>query len=411
MPILQTLGGATGWGKLKRQLGLYWAILGTGSGYGSKTTGRLGNFYYQTYGVTRKLTKNGEFVWGRSLGIGNVYAIGTDSSENVYIAGPDNFFAAKYDSNGTMQWQRTLTPSGVSGYAQDMVTNDSGTSYLAGDRVSGGVTYAAIACVSSSGSVLWSQYNTTADTHYIGVGHSSSANLTVAAGHSGGGGRVDVTAYNATTGAVQWQRTITTTDSSLIFGMGCAVDTAGNVYVSGMSGSSPRHSFIVKYNISGTMQWARQLEIPGVYSYNDYATPGIDSDGNVYISFYLDNNNIDSPNNGGGFAKFNSSGTLQFIRKLNTIYGWLRINVAPDGTVALMGTDGLAKLKGDGSGLGTYSGFTYASSSLQAVTPSFNYGTAGHGYAGASFTATATSNSVSTPTINPAIQYIGTEVG
>lgn len=411
MPLLQTLGngGAAGWGRLKRVLGLHWLIQGTGSGYGVKTMGKLGNLYYQTYGVTRKLTKNGEFVWGRSLNTGNTQGLSTDSSENVYIAGSNSFFVAKYNSNGDIQWQRTLAPAGTGGSAQDIITNTIGTSYVAGEFFSGGNTHAVISCVLSDGGHLWSQYNTTANTQYTGVGYSATAGMAAAAGHYGGGAGVHVTAYAGATGAVQWQRTISPTDGQYMFGMGCTVDSSGNVYVTGMSGAT-RHTFIVKYNSSGTFQWARQLEIPGVYSYNDYGTPGVDSSGNVYLSFYADQNNLDGSNYGGGFAKFNSSGTLQLIRKVNVVTGWLRINVAADGTVALMGTDGVLKVNGDGSGLGTYSGVTYATSSLTATTPSFNYNTAGYGYASPGFSATASGYSVSYPSISPAVKYIGTEV-
>lgn len=413
MPLLQSLGngGAASWGRLKRVLGLHWIIQNTGSGYGVKITGKLGNLYYQTYGATRKLTKNGEFVWGRSLNTGNTQGLSTDSSENVYIAGSNSFFVAKYNSNGDIQWQRTLAPAGTGGSAQDIVTNTIGTSYVAGEFFSGGNTYGVISCVTSDGGHLWSQYNTTANTPYTSVGYAASVGMAAAAGHYGGGTGIHVTAFAGSNGAVQWQRTISPTDGQSMFAMGCTMDSSGNVYVTGMSGS-PRKSFIIKYNSSGTFQWARQLEVPGVYSTNDYATPGVDSAGNVYLSFYYDYNNNDASNNGGGFAKFNSSGTLQFIRKVNNVTGWLRINVAPDSTVAIMGTAAILKVNGDGSGLGTYSNFSYVNASfLTATTPSFNYNTAGYGYASPGFSATASGYSVTYPSISPAVQYIGTEVG
>ncbi len=386
-------------------------IKNTGSGYGSKSISSTGNVYYQTYGATRKLTKNGEFVWGRGINSGNTQGISVDNSENVYIAGSNNFFAAKFNSNGDLQWQRTLAPigTGIGGDAQDIVTNTIGTSYIAGTYINGGNTYAAISCVMSDGGHLWSLYNTTANTYYQGVGYNAGVGMAVAAGTYGSGAGVHVTAFAGGNGSVQWQRTITPTDGQTMWGMGCTMDASGNVYVTGMSGSV-RHSFVVKYNSSGTFQWARQLEIPGVYSYNDYATPGTDADGNVYISFYQDYNNNEG-SKGGGFAKFNSSGTLQFIRRIDVVTGVLRINVASDGTVVLMGTAAIAKLKGDGSGLGTYSDFSYSGASLTATTPSFNYNTAGFGYASPGFASTPSGYSLTYPSISPAVQYIGTEVG
>lgn len=412
MPLLQTLGnsGASAWGRLKRILGLYWVVQGTGSGYGVATTGALGNLYYQTYSTTIKLNKNGEVVWARKVNPSNTQALSIDSSENVYIAGSGAFFVAKYNSNGVIQWQRQLATNATASSAQASVTNTIGTTYICGQYNTGGNDYPVVSCVDSSGNLVWAQYLTTPSSYYNGIGYNATAGIAVAAGTYSGGAGVHVTAYAGGTGVVQWQRTITPTDGQSMFGMGCTMDSSGNVYVTGMSGAT-RHSFVVKYNSSGTFQWAKQLEIPGIYSYNDYATPGVDSAGNVYISFYQDYNNTDYPNYGGGFAKFTSNGTLQFIRKLNVIFGWLRLHVASDSTVAIMGTAAITKLKGDGSGLGSYSGFNYATSSLQVTTPSFNYNTAGFSYASPGFSSVASSHSVTNQAVSATVNYIGTEVG
>ena len=412
MPLLQTLGNnaALAWGRLKRILKLNWVIQNIGSGYGIKTLGKLGNLYYQTYGSTVKLTKNGEFGWARSLGAGNVYTLSADTAENIYIAGPSNFLVAKFNSSGTIQWQRNLS-NGTSDGAQDMVANSIGTTYTVGKKTVGSNNYGVITCTDSGGSVVWSQYNTSVSTDYQAVGYVAAGAFTaVAVGYTSGLGAVSVVAFAGGSGAVQWQRTITPTDGQIILTSGCVMDSSGNVYVTGASGS-PRHSFIVKYNSTGTFIWAKQLEVSGVYSYNDYGTPGVDSAGNIYLSLYVDNNNIDGANNGGGFAKFDSSGNLLLIRKINNVNGWLRMNVASDGTVALMGTAGVAKLNGDGSGLGTYPGFTYASSSLTATTPSFNYAGSSYSFSSAGYSAVASSYSVSTSSVSPSVQYIGTEVG
>lgn len=411
MPILQTIGNssAIAWGRLKRVLGLHWLIQNTGSGYGVKTHGRNGNVYYQTYSVTRKLTKNGEFVWGRAFGAGNVNALSTDSSENVYIAGPSGFFVAKFNTNGTVQWQRNLA-NGTSDNAQDLVASSGGTSYVAGQRSIGGAAYAVIAAVDTNGTTLWSQYNTSSTTYFNAIGLSEATNLVAAVGGYSSGSGVQIVVFN-TSGVLQWQRSITTTNATSIYGMGCTMDSSGNVYVTGMAGD-PRKNFIIKYNSSGSVQWYKQLEVVGTYSTNDYGTPGVDSAGNIYLSLYYDYNNVDNPNYGGGFAKFNSSGALQFVRKTNVVTGYLRLSVAPDGTVVVMGTAGLLKANGDGSGLGTYGTFTYASSSLVATVPSFlSFNTSGFGYSSASYSSVASSYSSSNPTISPTIEYIGTEVG
>jgi hypothetical protein len=151
-----------------------------------------------------------------------------------------------------------------------------------------------------------------------------------------------------------------------------------------------------------------------VYSYNDYGSVGLDNADIPYMSFYQDYNNNEYPTKaGGGFAKFNSSGALQLVRRLNNLTGVLRINVSKtDGTVALMGVGFAAKLKNDGSGTGVYPAFTYdATSQWQATDPSLSISASGFSYTGAGYSESSASNSVSSASVTPTITYIGTEVG
>jgi hypothetical protein len=413
MPILQTMPGSTGWGRVSVPKGLYWVLQNVGSGYGSNTRGALGSFYVQTYSNTFKFNKNGEFVWGRALGAGNLEAIGVDSSENVYVSGASNWLVAKYNSNGQIQWQKNYA-LGLAANSQDMVTTNTGTSYIAGGR--GDQTFASVMAINTDGALLWSTYNTTSATLFLAVGHHATPGIVVASGYHNNGSVIVglVTAFNSSNGSVLWQRTFTPNDGNGTFATGCAVDSSGNVYVSGWAGS-PRKNFLIKFNSSGSVLWTKDLEIPGVYSYNDYGSVDLDSSGTPYLSFYWDYNNNEYPTKyGGGFAKFNASdGSLQFIRRINNLTGVLRINVnKTDATVALMGTSFVAKLKGDGSGLGTYPAFTYDSTSqLQSTTISMSFTASGFSYTGAGYADSSAGYSASSVTATPTITYIGTEVG
>lgn len=413
MPILGSFTGARSFGLGSfTPLGLYWVATSMGSGYGSNTRGALGNFYVQTYSSTYKLDKNGRYVWGRALGAGNLEAIGVDSSENVYVSGASNWLVAKYDSTGSLQWQKNYA-SGMSANAQDMITTSSGTSYLAGTR--GDQQYASVLAIDSSGSVLWSTYNTTSATLFNAIGHNSAPGIVAASGHYYNGSTYQglVTAFNSSNGSVLWQRTFTPNDGNHTFSFGCAVDSSGNVYVSGMA-KDPRKNYLVKFNSSGSLLWAKYTEVSGVYSDNEYAAVGLDAAQNPYISIYWDYNNNEYPTKyGGGFAKFNSSGDLQFVRRVNNLTGVLRINVnSSDGTIALMGTSFVAKLKSDGSGVGTYGSFTYDNTSqLQATTLSLSASASGFSYTGAGYSASAANYSASSTSVTPSTTYIGAEVG
>ena len=69
-------------------------------------------------------------------------------------------------------------------------------------------------------------------------------------------------------------------------GFGIAVDTSGNVYCTGYQNNSAGHiiAFVAKYNTSGVIQWQRSLT-------DTYTTPGdygfgiaVDTSGNVYVT-------------------------------------------------------------------------------------------------------------------------------
>ena len=109
--------------------------------------------------------------------------------------------------------------------------------------------------------------------------------------------------YNSL-GVIQWQRTLG--GSGVDQGHGIAVDSSGNVYVTGVS-MSPDTVVITKYNNSGVIQWQRTLGGSGNHEGHAVA---VDNSGNVYITgkHYI---------TGGGqvlIAKYNSSGTLQWQR-------------------------------------------------------------------------------------------------
>ena len=109
--------------------------------------------------------------------------------------------------------------------------------------------------------------------------------------------------YNSL-GVIQWQRYLG--GSGTDQGHGIAVDSSGNVYVTGAL-FSPDTVVIAKYNSSGVIQWQRTLGGSGNHEGHGIE---VDSSGNVYVTgkHYI---------TGGGqvlIVKYNSSGTLQWQR-------------------------------------------------------------------------------------------------
>lgn len=143
-----------------------------------------------------------------------------DGSRNIYVTGGDdgNSFVAKFDNDGALQWTRKIF---VYGYGQTSIAISGGNIYVVGTWYNNSVGY---------------------DTGWIAK-------------------------YN-TSGTIQWQKSFTNSSNNIYF-RDVTTDPSGNVYVAGFytSGSSPsKVGIVVKYNSSGTQQWARK--VTNTSSYN-----------------------------------------------------------------------------------------------------------------------------------------------
>jgi hypothetical protein len=409
---MRSLGnsGVASWGRLVQLKKLYWAIFsGLGSGYGVRVTSATGNVYAQTYSTTHAFNKNGNSLWQKSLSAGNIYTLSTDTSENVYISGPGRALVAKFNSIGSIQWQRYLSASNAYDATNFADTSSSGDTYLAGSRTPVSDSYGTIAKIDSTGAAQWSfVYSSTL--YPLAVAYNSSATTVGVANTIFGSPYTGVfVVHSAADGSIQWQRSITSSGQNVIL-RGVAADSSGNYYVGAFLGGMK--AVIIKFNSTGTVQWQKQITYSTVWnlaSFSPYLST--DSSGNLYASFYQEvdvTGSIAST----GFMKFDSAGNLLFARRLTPKSATLQLHVASDSTVTLMGVDILAKLKGDGSGLGTYDGFTYNADSVSTYdTGTVTVSASGYSISSAGFSATASSFTVTNGTATPVVSYIGTEVG
>jgi len=177
----------------------------------------------------------------------------------------------------------------------------------------------------SSGFIVsWTkQLGTGADDSASGVAVDSSNNVYVT-GHtkgaldgntSSGGYDIFLVKYNSS-GSKQWTKQFGT--SSVDYARGVAVDSSGNVYVTGEFASGPRSNiFLVKYNSSGIKQWTQQLGANGPDSGRGVTVDSLD---NIYITGST-KGGLDGNTNSGSYdiflVKYNSSGSIQW----STLYG------------------------------------------------------------------------------------------
>ena len=331
--------------------------------------------------IMAKYNPSGGLLWERLLGgtsveyvkaaavdsLDNIIAVGYTSSDG---AGGYDILIAKYNSSGTLQWDRTLGGTGTD-YGRGVTIDSSDNIIVVGQTNSDGAggDDILLAKYNSSGTLQWDRTlgGSSLERGY-GVAVDSSDNIIVSGQtQSDGAGSDDIllAKYNSS-GTIQWQRTLGGTGGD--DGRGVAVDSSDNIIVFGHTeseGAGNNDLLVAKYNSSGTIQWQKLL---GGASVDNAIGITVDSSNNIIISA-----NTQSDGAGGYdilVAKYNSSGTLQWDRTLGATATDIGYGVAVDSldnivitAVTAEGAGGddvlVAKLPSDGSLEGTYGAFTY----------------------------------------------------
>jgi len=245
-----------------------------------------------------KYNSAGALQWDRTLGgtgtdAGNAVAI--DSADNIIVVGYTNsdgagdldLLIAKYNSAGALQWDRTLGGTGGDiGYAVaiDSADNIIVVGYTASSGPLSGIDFL-IAKYNSAGSLQWDRrlggtgtdigtaVAIDSDDNIIVVGYTNS--------DGAGGNDVLIAKYNSA-GALQWDRTLGGTGTDR--GYAVAIDSADNIIVTGQTNSDGAGGYdflIAKYNSAGSLQWDRTLGGTGTDAGTAVA---IDSANNIIVT-------------------------------------------------------------------------------------------------------------------------------
>ena len=237
----------------------------------------------------------------RSLAVdssGNVYVFGESTSSGAF-----SFQIAKYSTSGVIQWQQTLGGS-VADIGYSVALDSSGNVYVCGSSFPS-TQDIEIAKYNSSGAIQWQRKLAgTGQDYGRSITLDSSGNIYVS-GYSNSSGTYDLQIAKCdTSGAIQWQRRLGGT-GFINTGYGIALDSSGNIYVSGYSDASGTYDFLIakynssgnvyacglsqnttddlqiaKYDTSGAIQWQRRLG--GSATDNGYGI-ALDSLGNIYV--------------------------------------------------------------------------------------------------------------------------------
>ena len=328
--------------------------------------------------------KEGAIQWQRILGSGanEIYAGGVmvDVNGNVYAGGyqTTNYYSlfVKYNSSGTIQFQKEYFPSGygcLCSASLNSTKDDPSNIFLLHAGYITSTQGAYLAKFSSSGLLSWARKLTGeggGNAEANGLGCDDSGNILMTFhGVTSGQHHIGVAKYN-NSGTIQWKRKLVTNTNTSGVGVDC--DSNDNVYVVG-NNSTDGTCILAKWNSSGTLQWQRKID-----GANGKGGIAIDDSDNIYIAGEV------SSGSKMFWAKYNTSGTIQLQRTWDSSgsEGVRGITVDDQGSsvgviiagYTNLGNDPalLVKVSGDGSGTGTYGSYTYAASTL---TESANTGT------------------------------------
>lgn len=347
--------------------------------------------------VVMKMDSSGSVLWikqlgsvsmpGASSGCDQVASIGLDPSGNPVIAGStggslgeasaggyDPWVAKLNASNGALLWIRQLGNVTVGAAANGMenvygvvVAPVSGNIYLTahtngsiGEANAGGLDVM-IAKLNPTGTVAWIRQMGTSFGAATSAGDTpraiaidSSENVYVTGETFGALGEANAGSSDAflvkynTSGTHQWTRqlgnvTVGATASAVDGGKGVAINSAGEIFVTGTtSGNLVEASagvtdiFLAKYDNTGTLIWLRHFGATSLASGTGAETPSdllLDSTGNVLISGAT-RSNLAETNGGGGnddlflLKASGSTGAILSVRQLGQVTAGAGANMA-----------------------------------------------------------------------------------
>jgi len=262
----------------------------------------------------------------------------TDAAGNVYVAGESraefssaDFLVVKYDKNGSFLWAAKYNgPNDIEDYSKVIAVDDSGNVYVAGDSYTQNNNYDKILI----------KYNADGEQQWIATFDSGGGDTVAAIGvytdstdgktyayvagwsqlNLGQSSTTDYTTikYDAETGNELWVRHYNGPGNSTDTASALAIDTSGNVFVTGRSrGASLSYDYAtIKYQADGTPAWDfGDDEIAARYNSDnnkdDYANAiGVDSLGNVLVTGYTE---VSFSDKDFVTIKYNSDGAEQWV--------------------------------------------------------------------------------------------------
>lgn len=280
-----------------------------------------------------KYDSNGTLLWkrlydGKTHRDDYVNAMTVDSAGNTYVTGTSigtgndgDYLTLKYDTNGTLLWAKTYNGTGDwDDEAQAIAVDSAGNVYITGWSWGMGINYNyATLKYSPTGKLLWSKTNNgSADSDDLAtaIAVDTAGNVFVTGGSFGASGSFDyLTIKYSPTGQRLWYRRYDGIFSGIDYATAITTDATGNVYVTGSSKGVDKNDDIVtiKYDTNGKSLWGKRYDGSGKGDDTAVAVV-VDGTGNVYVAGTSKGNNT---KNDLLVLKYNSAGHIDWEKRYN----------------------------------------------------------------------------------------------
>jgi hypothetical protein len=219
-------------------------------------------------------------------------AMSLDSSGNVYVTGNSggstntDYATVAYSSAGVPLWTNFYRGPHRYDEAVAVAADGSGNVFVTGSSESGSSWDYATIKYSATGVPLWTnRYDSTGNDYVHAVAVDSSGNVFVTGGAESFNNGGYVTVKYSGAGVPLWTNSYDLRGIYADKALAVAVDSSGNVIVTGTSESNTSYYdyATIKYSPSGVPLWTRRYSGPGD-NYDEARSVAVDTSGNVFVT-------------------------------------------------------------------------------------------------------------------------------